>query len=203
MTIGEHIRDQRLRQGLTQKELGERAGIAEPTIRRYELGKLNPKIETVEKIAKALGISTLDLYDDPFPVRSLNLRRESALTDMFSMFLTKIKIALYYGDSLRPIDEEINSFVSSSMQWYAKTYNISKKFLQEYAPDYLKERFCEYLDLRRITPETKPILNLVNLLNEEGQKIALERVQELAEIPKYQRGDSGPDGLSPTEPDPE
>ena len=66
MTIGEHIRDQRLRQGLTQRELGERAGIAEPTIRRYELGKLNPKIETVEKIAKALGVPTIEFYDDPY-----------------------------------------------------------------------------------------------------------------------------------------
>ena len=63
-TIGEKIREIRKARGLTQKELGEKAGIAEPTIRRYELGKLNPKIETVKKIADALGVDMNALYGD-------------------------------------------------------------------------------------------------------------------------------------------
>ena len=41
MTVGERIRAARKAKGLTQKQLGEACGIAEPTIRRYELGKLN------------------------------------------------------------------------------------------------------------------------------------------------------------------
>jgi len=63
MTTGQLIRFHRKRVGLTQKELGERAGIAEPTIRRYELGKLNPKYETLEKIAGALGVWVTNLID--------------------------------------------------------------------------------------------------------------------------------------------
>lgn len=63
-TIGEKIREIRKARGLTQKELGEKAGIAEPTIRRYELGKLNPKIETVKKIADALGVDMNALYGE-------------------------------------------------------------------------------------------------------------------------------------------
>ena len=50
MTVGERIRNARKNAGLTQKQLGEKCGIAEPTIRRYELGKLNPKYETLQKI---------------------------------------------------------------------------------------------------------------------------------------------------------
>lgn len=46
---------------MTQKQLGELAGIAEPTIRRYETGKLNPKIETIKKIADALDVHIFDL----------------------------------------------------------------------------------------------------------------------------------------------
>lgn len=64
MTIGENIRAARQNVGMTQKELGEKAGIAEPTIRRYELGKLNPKLETVKKIAHALGVSWDTLYPE-------------------------------------------------------------------------------------------------------------------------------------------
>lgn len=62
MTVGERIRVARKAKGLTQKQLGEACGIAEPTIRRYELGKLNPKYETLQKIAKPLGISVSKLY---------------------------------------------------------------------------------------------------------------------------------------------
>lgn len=53
-TIGDRIRCVRQERNMTQKDLGERSGIAEPTIRRYELGKLNPKYETLKKIAESL-----------------------------------------------------------------------------------------------------------------------------------------------------
>ncbi len=56
MTTGDRIRAARKAKGYTQKQLGEACGIAEPTIRRYELGKLNPKFETLRKIAKALNL---------------------------------------------------------------------------------------------------------------------------------------------------
>ncbi|HIR46154.1 MAG TPA: helix-turn-helix transcriptional regulator [Candidatus Caccousia avicola] len=62
-TVGEKIRAARKAKNLTQKQLGELCDpvIAEPTIRRYELGKLNPKFETLSKIAKALQIPVTDL----------------------------------------------------------------------------------------------------------------------------------------------
>lgn len=61
MTIGEKIKAKRQEKGLTQKALGELAGIAEPTIRRYESGKLNPKMETISKIANGLGVTPAEL----------------------------------------------------------------------------------------------------------------------------------------------
>ena len=63
MTTGERIRSIRQSRGLTQKQLGELSGIAEPTIRRYELGKLNPKYETLKKIASALDVTAPFLID--------------------------------------------------------------------------------------------------------------------------------------------
>lgn len=64
MTTAEKIRAARKKAGFTQKQLGDLCGIAEPTIRKYELGKLNPKRGTLEKIAKPLGVYYLDLYGD-------------------------------------------------------------------------------------------------------------------------------------------
>lgn len=64
MTTGELIRAARKKAGLTQKQLGDLCGIAEPTIRRYELGKLNPKRETLQKISKPLDVPWYELYSD-------------------------------------------------------------------------------------------------------------------------------------------
>ena len=61
MGTGGLIRAARKAKNLTQKQLGELSGIAEPTIRRYELGKLNPKYETLQSIATALEIPVWQL----------------------------------------------------------------------------------------------------------------------------------------------
>ena len=61
MTIGERIKKIRLEKGMTQKEVAEKCGLFDSTIRKYESGRQNPKIETVEKIANALGVETSEL----------------------------------------------------------------------------------------------------------------------------------------------
>ena len=64
MTVGERIYYCRTENHMTQKELGEKTGIASATIGRYERGVLNPKISTLQKIAAALGVEWVDLYPD-------------------------------------------------------------------------------------------------------------------------------------------
>lgn len=59
--VGERIRALRAMQGLTQKELGERCGMADSAIRRYESDRGNPTQETLQRIASALGVSVSDL----------------------------------------------------------------------------------------------------------------------------------------------
>jgi len=61
MTTGEKIKAHRLDRGLTQKSLAELCGMIEPTIRKYESGRANPKLETLKKIANALEVSVNDL----------------------------------------------------------------------------------------------------------------------------------------------
>lgn len=53
---GAKLKEVRIRKGLTQKQLGDLCGIADSNIRKYENNKQNPKIETVKKIASALGV---------------------------------------------------------------------------------------------------------------------------------------------------
>lgn len=58
MTTGEWIKTFREEKGLTQSQLGDMCGMADSAIRRYENGRANPKIETLQKIADALEINT-------------------------------------------------------------------------------------------------------------------------------------------------
>lgn len=69
----------RLAKGLTQKQLGERSGIADPTIRKYESGKLNPKLETIQRLADALQVDFADLAG--FTEHEMKLSAEVSLLD--------------------------------------------------------------------------------------------------------------------------
>ena len=61
MTVGEKIRSSRVNAGLTQKELGDKMGVDSATVGKYERGILNPKLQTLEKIAAALGVTVWEL----------------------------------------------------------------------------------------------------------------------------------------------
>lgn len=63
MPTGTKIKEIRKQKGLTQKQLGDLCGIADSNIRKYENGKQNPKIETLQKIADALGCDIFDLTE--------------------------------------------------------------------------------------------------------------------------------------------
>ncbi len=64
MTIGQRIKEARKVAGLTQRELAEKAGTATGTIQQYELGKRQPRIEQLRRIACALSTSWVDLAGD-------------------------------------------------------------------------------------------------------------------------------------------
>lgn len=63
MTIGENIKQARIKNGLTQEELGTMVGMSGVAIMRYEKGQREPKQEILIKIARALGVHLRDLVD--------------------------------------------------------------------------------------------------------------------------------------------
>jgi transcriptional regulator with XRE-family HTH domain len=69
-SLGDKLKEFRKGKRYTQKVLSELSGIAEPTIRKYENNQLNPKIETLQKLATALECPLHELVD-PAIVRSL------------------------------------------------------------------------------------------------------------------------------------
>lgn len=64
MSTGKNIKRIRKEKKITQKELAEKSGVSEISIRQYENEKRNPKIETLDKIASALDVFIADINED-------------------------------------------------------------------------------------------------------------------------------------------
>lgn len=64
MKISETIKLYRKSAGLTQKGLADKTGLSIGTIQGYEQGKYIPKIENIEKIARALNVHVVDIKSD-------------------------------------------------------------------------------------------------------------------------------------------
>jgi len=66
MTAGECIKAARKKAGLTQVGLADRMGTTYQTVAQWETGKRNPKLESLFKIADALGVSWVELAGSYF-----------------------------------------------------------------------------------------------------------------------------------------
>src|ERR1700756_5812701 len=62
--IGLKMRHQRLLKGLTLKALADLAGCSESMLSRIENGNANPSINTIHRVALALGIPVSGLFQD-------------------------------------------------------------------------------------------------------------------------------------------
>ena len=135
--IGEKIRYLRIQKNMTQKELGEKlGGIPQQQIGRWENGKSNPKLNTLQKIAAALSVNVNDLLESPLD--------DSPLYKAFK--------------NVNPSDSPIRKdFINAQ--------------LAKQVDDW------EQIDIELVKTFKK--------LNENGKAVAIERMEELAEIPRY------------------
>lgn len=120
MTIGERIRAKRKGAGMTQADLAQLLGVTPQLVSQYETDTKRPKLETLQRIAVALGCYVADLIPN--------------------------------GDWANvPREELIES-------WEAP-----------------------------LPGEFDRLTGFYQRLNPTGQRIAVERVEELTKIPEYQR----------------
>lgn len=66
MTFAENLKLIRKKRGFTQKEIAERLGVSQPNYAQYENGKRKPKVETIRRIADALGVNIAVISENPF-----------------------------------------------------------------------------------------------------------------------------------------
>lgn len=64
--IGTKIRIERIKLGISQEELAERADLNKNTIGLIERGEQSPSIDTVQAIADAFGLSLQEMFNFNF-----------------------------------------------------------------------------------------------------------------------------------------
>ena len=62
--FGHRLREARLSAGLSQSELEELSGIPKARLSRYENGHVEPSIQTLNRLARALNVSEASLLGD-------------------------------------------------------------------------------------------------------------------------------------------
>ena len=126
MSIGDNIKRFRKERGITQKKLGELCGIAEPNIRKYENGKQNPKLETIEKIASALGIDPFDLMGfDYWDQKMPDLGKRIQIEESFNTFLSSL------GYTVEELPEEWTSEETVSVTYHIVGNGVDISLSQE------------------------------------------------------------------------
>jgi len=72
MDLGEQVKRIRTAKGLSKKEVLNISGLDKAQFSRIETGKTEPSLSTLEKIAKALGISISELFATTDEIKEVN-----------------------------------------------------------------------------------------------------------------------------------
>ena len=147
LTTGERIKQARKQAGMTQKELAKKLGISYVGVSQWENNLRNPKQETIQRIADAIGC---DFYWLLWGEKLSTPQRIS--TNVMRMFCS---------------DDPHVKKAAELAAYYTET-------------DYKKKGYS-------FTQIEERLIFIFSQLNLAGQQKALERVEELTEIPKYQR----------------
>ena len=181
MTIGERIKTVRKHRGLTQKALGAVSGTSEITIRQYELGKRQPRVQQLQAIANALDVSTDYLIGEHHLKSAIDVNSSFILNRIFK----GIRESGFSNEEfcLRlnlPIDE-----------WF-KWKEVSSESYLECLPEISKLLNIPESDLLTPSPFSpdwkKRIIAAFERLNDEGRVTLLHFAEDLLKNPNYQYG---------------
>lgn len=142
MPTGKDIKLVRQRKGMTQSQLAAAVGTTSQNISQYERGVRNPKIETLQRIAAALGVDVTAFIPTQRENPQEYAKLEPHLTNVQKSFLAELD-----EEFLQDLMDEAED------EWYEQNHRLYVAFYK---------------------------------LNESGRQKALERIEELAEISKYQ-----------------
>ena len=176
MSIGKQIKAMRKIRGLTQKELAEKCSMADSAVRKYESGKIVPKIEMLKRIADALEmpvgafLPSMGLGESTGSRIKIARERQGVTQAELAekMGVTPQTISQYERNIINPKPETIKKF--------ADALGVDARWLE----------VGEYED-NSLSGEEQQLLRYFRIMSPEGQRVALERMDELSQHPRYKK----------------
>jgi transcriptional regulator with XRE-family HTH domain len=160
MTIGQKIKAARIEKKMTQAQLAEKMHKSTSWVGMYESGQRNPKYETIQLFAKALGVSLVDLttYEE----------RSELLTEAIKAFT----------DEAHKKAENGSPFVKQSpMQMH---HAGILKFNSE------SDRIAYFYGLLNTDGKLVAARGMFNNLDESKLTEVADYIEKLADTPQYQ-----------------
>lgn len=146
MTTGQLIRAARKRAKMTQTELAEKLGISYVGVSQWENGIRNPKHETMQKIADALGISLSELVGmNP----AVDIPENRAAFDAAAKMMLDAEISIK-DKRIEPGEDRIAFFYKQLNT--DGMLAASKCFFRHLKPEALKE-VADYVEKLAQTPQ--------------------------------------------------
>jgi|LGOV01.1.fsa_nt_gb transcriptional regulator with XRE-family HTH domain len=182
MSLSSNIKKYRKKKKLTQDQLAKNAAISLITIRRYENENINPTMETLEKIAKTLEITVNELLWDENDFFYLGILKKAG-TNRVENFANMMGITYERCLALLSEEEAPTDRERKTLQLIA---GLSfEEFLGPIEIDYGTPTEADVSPWQNTLKES--LNEAFKQLNAIGQEKAIERVEELTEIPKYKK----------------
>lgn len=176
MSMGEQIRAMRQIRGLTQKELGQKLGLSFQSVAQWENGLRCPKIETLKRIADALempvGAFLPSMGIGESAGRRIKMARER-------QNMTQKELAEKMGTTSQNISQYERNIINPKPE-------TIKKFADALGVDARWLEVGEYED-NSLSGEEQQLLRYFRIMSPEGQRVALERMDELSQHPRYKK----------------
>ena len=174
-TVGQLIRDARKKQGLTMEQLGKKMGISGSLVGRYERGEENPKIETVERFANALGVFVAELYPDWLWADDIKKLEKSKSTSYQARLLRAVNeldgcVSAWSYENGDVTPEEENAYAEKILPEVAKKHDVPPEELKKIRPVYESaDDLFGFVDVSNLSVTERGIIRLFCMLNEEGK----------------------------------
>ena len=189
MSVGKRIRIGRSLQGKSLKEVSENLGVTIAALSRYELDQREPSLDILRKLADELKLPISFFIGEP-PFDNLEL------LDLFkSVIIYNLQLHNFMASNIAvsSVDnytyyQVVANHISSIKQLSEKELSIIYKSEDETQGKEEKQAFTQYYISLGNNEMRVKLTRAFNELNDLGQQKAIERLEELAKIPDYQKG---------------